>query len=223
MWSNEGHGQRCRCLLLERQSLYPSLVDSPSASQGQRSSEWAIQPLKEVLLISFPFLWAPSRVGSPCSFLLWPLSTCRHPPPWEVGVEEEVPPRFPLTTAWTAGPLGLGQAPSGAWSRGPRSKPGPWQLLRFKSRGWKVLKVMAGASRLPVSTERFLSQGLRLSLPPTIPRGSGSGPPLPPLPRQSTHRGPEGQAESGEQEKCRRDAEVISQGGGVRSPGGVEG
>ena len=50
-----------------------------------------------------------------------------------------------------------------------------------------MLKVMAGASRLPVSTERFLSQGLRLSLPPTIPRGSGSGPPLPPLPRQSTH------------------------------------
>ena len=114
-------------------------------------------------------------------------------PRGRAGVEEGAAPRrFPLTTAWPAGPLGLGQASSGAWSRGPRSKPGPWQLLRFKPRGWKVLKVMAGASRLPVSTERFLGQGLRLSLPPTTLPGSGSGPPLPLRPRQSSHGEPEG-------------------------------
>lgn len=120
------------------------------------------------------------------------------------GVEEGAAPRrFPLTTAWPAGPLGLGQASSGAWSRGPRSKPGPWQPLRVKSRGWKVLKVMAGASRLPVSTERFLSQGLRLSLPPTTPR-LRLRPSTSPPPRQSRHRGPEGQAQSSQQEKGRR-------------------
>ena len=52
------------------------------------------------------------------------------PPPGKGGVEEGAAPRrFPLTTAWPAGPLGLGQASSGAWSRGPRSKPGPWQPL----------------------------------------------------------------------------------------------
>lgn len=126
------------------------------------------------------------------------------PPPGKGGVEEGAAPlRFPLTTAWPAGPLGLGQASSGAWSRGPRSKPGPWQPLRVKSRGWKVLKVMAGASRLPVSTEKFLSQGLHLSLPPTTPR-LRLRPSTSPPPRQSRHRTPEGQAQSSQQEKGRR-------------------
>lgn len=60
--------------------LYPSLVDSPCASQGQRRSKWAIQQLEEVLLISLPFLWAPGHGGSPCSFLLWSLSTCKPTP-----------------------------------------------------------------------------------------------------------------------------------------------
>ena len=66
-----------------------------------------------------------------------------------VGAEEgATPPRFPLTAACAAEALGLGRASSAfrAWSLGPGSKPRPWQLLRFKSRGWKVLKVMVGAS-----------------------------------------------------------------------------
>ena len=67
-----------------------------------------------------------------------------------------MPAGFPLTAVWTAGTLGLGWASSAfrAWILGPWSKPRSWQLLRGSSRGWKVLKVGAGALPLPVSTKR---------------------------------------------------------------------
>lgn len=56
-------------------------------------------------------------------------------------------PRPPLTIVWTAGALGLGWASSAfrAWNLGLGSKPGPWQLLLVKSKGWKVLKVDVGS------------------------------------------------------------------------------
>lgn len=87
------------------------------------------------------------------------------------------PPRFRLTATWTVGALGLGWASSafGAWSLGPGSEPRPWQLRRFKSMGWKVLKVTAGASRLPVSTESFLSDG-RPFCCPFLPSEGPHGP-----------------------------------------------
>lgn len=57
-------------------------------------------------------------------------------------------PRFPLTSVCTAevlGVLGWTSSPSGTWSLGLESKPGPWQLLWVKSVVWDVLNAGAGA------------------------------------------------------------------------------
>lgn len=96
-----------------------------------------------------PSLWAAGFVGSlqliPALASV-PLQALTR---GTVGAEEgATPPRFPLTAGCTAEALGLGWASWAfrAWSLGPGSKPRLWQLLRFKSMGWKVLKVMVGAS-----------------------------------------------------------------------------
>lgn len=115
----------------------------PPAAQGQRSrsgqfGSWPRHP---------PSPFRPSVPGR-----RWPQAT--HGRAGSRG--GRCMPRFPLTTVPTAGALGPGWASSafGAWGLGPGSELRPGQLLLVKSKGWKVLKVGAGALRLPVSAKR---------------------------------------------------------------------
>lgn len=125
-------------------------------------------------------------------------------------------PRFPLTVASTAGVLGPGWASSafGAWSLGPGSKLEPGQLLLVKSKGWKVLKVGAGALRLPVGAQRPAGASQWGAASPRCPpRPQAEGPGRPPT-------GDLGDRDGGDR---RRNAGVRFLRGGGQSQGGQSG